>query len=60
MRPLALVICVALGVACGPGTAPVGQAGIVTLSSQTALDPVKQPFNAAAGGHRVILLLSPT
>ena len=57
---LALLICVALGVACGPGNAPAGQAGLVTLSAQTSLDPVKQPFNAASGEHRVILLLSPT
>jgi hypothetical protein len=57
---LALVICAVLGTACGPGNAPVGQAGLVTLSAQTSLDPIKQPFNAAAGEHRVILLLSPT
>ena len=57
---LALVICVALGAACGPGNAPQGQAALVTLSAQTALDPVKQPFNQAADEHRVILLLSPT
>ena len=57
---VALVVCAALGAACGPGNAPVGQAALVTLSAQPALDPVKQPFNAAAGEHRVILLLSPT
>jgi hypothetical protein len=56
----ALAICVALSVACGPGNAPSGQAALVTLSAQTALDPVKQPFNQAADEHRVILLLSPT
>ena len=55
-----LVLCAALGAACGPGNAPVGQAALVTLSAQTALDPVKQPFNQAADEHRVILLLSPT
>ena len=62
MKPfaLALVVSAAMSAACGPGKAPAGQAGLVTLSAQTALDPVKQPFNAAAGEHRVILLLSPT
>ena len=49
-----------LTVACGPGKAPVGQTGLMTLSAETTLDPVKQPFNAAADEHRVILLLSPT
>ena len=57
---LALAICVALGVACGPGNAPAGQARLVNLGAQTTLDSVKQLFNAAAGEHRVILLLSPT
>jgi hypothetical protein len=57
---LALVAFVVLSVACGPGNAPAGQAGLVSLSAQTTLDPIKQPFNAAAGEHRVILLLSPT
>ena len=55
-----LIFCAALGIACGPGNAPVGQAPLVTLSAQATLDPVKQPFNAAAGEQRVILLLSPT
>lgn len=57
---LVLVLCAALGAACGPGNAPAGQTGIVTLSAQTGLDPFKQPFNATADEHRVVLLLSPT
>jgi len=56
----ALIALVVFSVACGPGNAPAGQAGLVTLSAQTTLDSIKQPFNAAAAEHRVILLLSPT
>jgi hypothetical protein len=57
---IAPVAFVAFSVACGPGNAPAGQAGLVSLSAETTLDSIKQPFNAAAGEHRVILLLSPT
>lgn len=57
---VASVIFAALTVACGPGHAPGGQTPLITLSAQTTLDPVKEPFNVTAGEHRAILLLSPT
>ena len=46
-------------VACGPGTAPVGQAPMAILTDQT-LETVRQGFNQAADRPRVFLLLSPT
>jgi len=63
MRPLrALVVVAGLVLAinaCGPGTAPVGQAPMVTMTAD-ALETVRHQFNAAADGPRVILLLAPT
>jgi hypothetical protein len=46
--------------ACGPGTAPEGQAPFVILTSRTGVEPVQKAFNDAADERRVILLLSPT
>jgi hypothetical protein len=61
MRRLAIAVVVgALTIACGPGRTPAGQAALVALGAERGLDPVSQPFNAAADDDRVILLLSPT
>lgn len=46
-------------VACGPGTAPVGQPPMVFLTEQT-LETVRQAFNETSDRPRVVLLLSPT
>ena len=60
LRALGVVAGLVLAItACGPGTAPVGQAPMVTMTAE-ALETVRQQFNAAADGPRVVLLLSPT
>ena len=45
---------------CGPGVAPSGQSPLTAFNPQTALEPIRQPFNAASDETRVVLLLSPT
>jgi hypothetical protein len=47
-------------IGCGPGAAPAGQSPLTAFTSQTVLEPIRQPFNAASDQMRVVLLLSPT
>jgi hypothetical protein len=54
-----LATVVTLGSACGPGTAPVGQPAMATLTKGN-LESFREAFNQASGQTRIILLLSPT
>jgi hypothetical protein len=57
-----LLLAVGAGVAyltLGKRTTPVGQPALVRLQAGN-LEPVKQAFNAASAGPRLLVLLSPT
>jgi hypothetical protein len=48
-----------IAIACGPGTSPSGQPAMMTIT-EANFETLRQQFNDAKGGTRVIVLLSPT